>query len=86
LTASGQLYSWGRNKSSVLGNGVVNATPNISAEYPNSWDVPLITPVDPFGLKSHTVVTSPYCLLHPEGRFCNEYHVPKGPGSPEARQ
>jgi alpha-tubulin suppressor-like RCC1 family protein len=86
LTASGQLYSWGRNKSSVLGNGVVNATPEISAEYPNSWDVPLITPVDPWSLKKKKIVNSPYCMLHPDGHPCDQFRGPKNADSPAAGQ
>ncbi|HLI93968.1 MAG TPA: hypothetical protein VKU83_10175, partial [Puia sp.] len=38
-TATGQLYSWGRNKAGVLGNGIMSAAPEIEAKYPNSWDV-----------------------------------------------
>ena len=77
VTATGQLYSWGRNKGAVLGNGVVGASPDISAEYPNSWDVPMITAVDPFGLKKNKILTSPYCLLHPDGHPCDEYRGPR---------
>jgi alpha-tubulin suppressor-like RCC1 family protein len=74
-TATGQLYSWGRNKGSVLGNGVVGATPDILSVYPNSWDVTTVTAVDPFALKADTVVTSPYCLLHPDSSPCNQYQL-----------
>ena len=77
LTSTGQLYSWGRNKAAVLGNGVVGASPNITAEYPNSWDVPAVTAIDPFALKSNKIATSPYCLLHPDGKPCNEYRGPR---------
>lgn len=77
LTSTGQLYSWGRNKSSVLGNGVEGASPDITAEYPNSWDVPMITAVDPFALTKNKIVTSPYCLLHPDGHPCDQYRVRK---------
>ncbi len=75
LTASGQLYSWGRNKGSVLGNGIVGASNDILATYPNSWDVTKVTAVDPFSLKENKLVTSPYCLLHPDGTPCNQYKV-----------
>jgi alpha-tubulin suppressor-like RCC1 family protein len=74
-TATGQLYSWGRNKGGVLGNGVVGASPDIVAVYPNSWDVTEPTLVDPFILKENKIVTSPYCLLHPEGNPCSQYKV-----------
>jgi alpha-tubulin suppressor-like RCC1 family protein len=75
--SKGQLYSWGRNKNGVLGNGVVPSSPGIAASYPNSWDVPWITAVNPFGaLPNSTVSTSPYCLLNPNGSPCNQYKEP----------
>ena len=74
-TSSGQLYSWGRNKTGVLGNGVIGATSEIVAKYPNSWDVPLVTAVDPFSLHVNKVLTSPYCLLHPDESPCNQYRA-----------
>lgn len=75
-TATGQLYSWGRNKGGVLGNGVIGASPEIMSIYPTSWDVPAVTAIDPFALKTSVLSTSPYCLLHPEGSPCNEYRIP----------
>ena len=78
---NGQLYSWGRNKASVLGNGVMDPQPaygHIRANFPNSWDVPWITPVNPFALKKTMVVTSPHCVLHPDTASCAEYKVPEG--------
>ncbi|HEX9511994.1 MAG TPA: hypothetical protein VF939_15995 [Puia sp.] len=75
-TATGQLYSWGRNKGGVLGNGVVGASSEIMSVYPTSWDVPAVTAIDPFALTSSVLSTSPYCLLHPEGSPCNEYKIP----------
>jgi alpha-tubulin suppressor-like RCC1 family protein len=73
ITATGQLYSWGRNKGAVLGNGIVGATPEIMSVYPNSWDVTAVMPVDPFTLTKIKLVTSPWCLLHPEGAPCNQF-------------
>ena len=64
-SATGQLYSWGRNKAMVLGNGVVGATPAIQAIYPDSWEQPTITAVNPFSLTHVVNSTSPYCLLNP---------------------
>jgi alpha-tubulin suppressor-like RCC1 family protein len=61
-TSSGQLYSWGRNKGCVLGNGVMGCYPDVTSSYPNSWDVPLATAVDPLGLNKVTYVASPFCL------------------------
>jgi alpha-tubulin suppressor-like RCC1 family protein len=77
-TATGQLYSWGRNKSVVLGNQVVNATSDIQASYPDGWDQPTITAVNPFALTASTVYpsTCPYCLLNPTSSPCNEFTIP----------
>jgi alpha-tubulin suppressor-like RCC1 family protein len=75
ITSTGQLYSWGRNKGAVLGNGVVGATPDIMAVYPNSWDVTEVTPVDPFALTKIKLVTSPWCILHPKGSPCNQFEA-----------
>jgi alpha-tubulin suppressor-like RCC1 family protein len=73
VTSTGQLYSWGRNKGAVLGNGIVGATPDIMSVYPNSWDVTAATPVDPFALTKIKLVTSPWCILHPDGAPCNQF-------------
>ncbi|HWK04076.1 MAG TPA: T9SS type A sorting domain-containing protein [Puia sp.] len=60
-TADGQLYSWGRNKGAVLANGVMGCTPDVQADYPNSWDVTSPTAVNPFSLTRVNFVASPYC-------------------------
>jgi len=74
VDANGQLYAWGRNKGSVIGNGVVGATPDIVARFPNSWDVPMITAVNPFSLPPKIIKsTSPYCKLEPDSVPCNQY-------------
>ncbi len=71
-TTSGQIYSWGRNKGGVLGNGVVGCSADVVADYPNSWDVTVPTAVNPLGINSVTVVASPYCVKNPNGSPCNE--------------
>jgi len=71
-TADGQLYSWGRNKSAVLGNGVVSCSPDVAASYPNSWDVTTATPVNPLAQTKTTVVPSPYCMANPTTSPCNQ--------------
>jgi alpha-tubulin suppressor-like RCC1 family protein len=71
-TTSGQIYSWGRNKGGVLGNGVVGCSSDVVADYPNSWDVTVPTAVNPLGITSVTVVASPYCVKNPSGSPCNE--------------
>lgn len=73
------LFSWGRNKASVLGDGVEDADPvngNLASSYPNSWDRPWITEVDPFSLGALVQVSSPYCVDNPSGFPCNIYTIP----------
>jgi len=70
-TASGQLYSWGRNKGAVLGNGVVGCSSDVVGAYPNSWDVTLATAVNPLSLTSTTVGPCPYCVANPTSSPCN---------------
>jgi alpha-tubulin suppressor-like RCC1 family protein len=76
-TADGKLYSWGRNKTAVLGDGVyplaaggnLGVSSNMAATYPNSWDVPLATQVDPLTVKAKGV-NSPYCVANPNAKDC----------------
>jgi hypothetical protein len=77
-TATGQLYSWGRNKSTVLGNQVEGATSNLFATYPDGWDQPTITAVNPFAITTSTLFlsTCPYCVLNPTSSPCNGYTIP----------
>ena len=70
--ADGTLWSWGRNKGTILGNGIIACTPDVTASYPNSWDVTTATIVNPFTLKSTITVASPYCVANPNGSPCNE--------------
>ena len=74
--ATGQLYSWGRNKSLVLANGVDGATSDIEASYPDGWDQPTITAVNPFTLTKMNLSTCPYCLVNPGSSPCSEYKIP----------
>jgi alpha-tubulin suppressor-like RCC1 family protein len=75
-TADGTLYSWGRNKGCVLGNGVISCSPNITATYPDSWDVTTPTIVAPMALTATTIVACPYCLLHPGSSPCSDCAYP----------
>jgi alpha-tubulin suppressor-like RCC1 family protein len=75
-TADGTLYSWGRNKGCVLGNGVISCSPDVTATYPDSWDVTTPTVVAPMALTATTTVACPYCLLHPTSSPCNECTYP----------
>ena len=68
--ATGQLYSWGRNKSEVLSGGVVSATPDIDATYSDASNQPTITAVNPFTLKKIYPSTCPICLVNPNATAC----------------
>ncbi|HXB33669.1 MAG TPA: hypothetical protein VNV35_09615 [Puia sp.] len=81
VDANGQLYSWGRNKSGILANGVMEANPingSIASTYPNSWDVPYVTAINPFAATNTQTIqtTSPYCLGNPTSSPCNVYTIP----------
>jgi alpha-tubulin suppressor-like RCC1 family protein len=65
-----RLYSWGRNKTGNLGNGVYPATSTQAANLPNSWDVPLATRVDPLNLRTYRCVVSPFCAAYPADASC----------------
>ena len=76
-TTDGKLYSWGRNKTGTLGNCVYPLAANqnagtssqMSATYPNSWDQPTPTLVDPMSCTPKGV-NSPYCVAHPDAGSC----------------
>jgi alpha-tubulin suppressor-like RCC1 family protein len=77
LTDDGHLYSWGRNKTGTLGNGVYPLAANgnggkssqMSAQYPNSWDVTTPTLVEPFTVMPEGA-NSPFCIAHPDAGDC----------------
>lgn len=76
LENTGQLYSWGRNKGSILSNRVINAGFTINAHFANAWDLAWPTPVNPFNIPSGFTATCPYCVTHPSFDVCPEYVVP----------
>ena len=80
VDGNGQLYSWGRNKSGVLANGVVIGNwvnGMIDATYPNSLDVSYITAINPFAAPQTTIqTTSPLCLTTPTASYCSVYSIP----------
>ena len=81
VDANGQLYAWGRNKYGVQGNGVMDANPingNIGSVYPNSWDVPYVTAINPFPASGAQTIqsSSPYCLGNSTTSPCNVYSLP----------
>jgi alpha-tubulin suppressor-like RCC1 family protein len=80
VDANGQLYSWGRNKVGVLGNGFYEGdyiNGMLGSIYPNSWDVPYVTAINPFVTGGKTILaTSPICLQNPGANYCNLYVNP----------
>jgi alpha-tubulin suppressor-like RCC1 family protein len=70
LTADGTLYSWGRNKTGNLGNGVVAPNTQQAAQYPDSWDVLVPTAVTPLSMKQVTPVEAPYCAKYQDAGSC----------------
>ena len=78
LTADGTLYSWGRNKTGTLGNGVYPLSANgnlgtssqMAGEYPNSWDITKPTVVTPFTTQP-IGQNSPECVAHPDAADCH---------------
>lgn len=75
IDASGQLYSWGRNKGGPLGNGVVDPLDGWQT-YPNAMDVPWVTAVTPLAVTSNIKVSCPVCVTSPGGSPCNNYSIP----------
>ncbi len=77
-SVTGQLYSWGRNKSLVLCNGVLGASPDLQSTYPDGWEQPTITAVNPFALTTAAIFNStcPICLANPGAAACSSYPIP----------
>ncbi len=79
VDANGQLYSWGRNKNGVLANGVMEGdyvTGNIAATYPNSFDVPYVTAINPFEISETILSSSPECISVPGATACSAFTIP----------
>jgi alpha-tubulin suppressor-like RCC1 family protein len=74
--ATGQLYSWGRGKSEVLSDGLMGASPDLEATYPDGWNQPTITAVNPFTLKKIYPSTCPICMVNPGAAACSSYTIP----------
>ena len=79
IDANGQLYSWGRNKNGVLANGVIEGdyiSGGLGSLYPNSFDVPYITAINPFALTETIFSTSPLCISVPGANSCSVFPIP----------
>lgn len=71
-TADSVLYSWGRNKAIVLGNGFNNCSGNQAAIYPNSLDVTWPTIVSPLTVATVLKVSCPLCATTPGSTNCGD--------------
>lgn len=70
--ANDSLYFWGRNKGAIP-NGMVpvsSITGLLQSNFPNSWDVPPVTYIDPFSYPATIPQSSPWCKLHPTNSIC----------------
>lgn len=68
-TSDGRLYSWGRNKTANLGNGISPLNSQQAATYPNSWDVTVPTEVTPMTAPTKPT-SSPQCVRQPASPGC----------------
>jgi alpha-tubulin suppressor-like RCC1 family protein len=78
MTEDGRLFSWGRNKTADLGNGVLPTNSQQAAANPNSWDVTTPTEVNPF-TATDTPTNSPVCIQNPNADSCWCAEGPDGP-------
>jgi alpha-tubulin suppressor-like RCC1 family protein len=80
IDANNQLYSWGRNKSAILANGVEigdYVVGTLTSNYPNSLDVSYVTAINPFQANPKTIIsTSPLCITNPTASGCSLYATP----------
>lgn len=79
---TGQLYANGRNKVEIA-NGIVpgaQVSGQQQAIYPNSWDVPYITKLNPWSIPNTIQVPSPWCVTHPGTPACSLYPIPNVAG------
>jgi alpha-tubulin suppressor-like RCC1 family protein len=77
-TADGRLFSWGRNKTGNLGNGISPLNSQQAGAYPNSWDVTTPTEVDPMH-EPNKPTSSPQCIDNPDAGSCWCAGGPNGP-------
>ena len=78
MTEDGRFFSWGRNKTANLGNGILPRNSQQAAAYPNSWDVTTPTEVNPFTAVD-TPTDSPVCVQNPSASSCWCNNDPNGP-------
>lgn len=74
---NGQLYAWGRNKGSVITDGIRGASSTIVAGKQSSWDRFWPVPVNPFIQTASYPATSPACVVDAcTGSPCSSYSIP----------
>lgn len=76
--ATGQLYACGRNKGTVIPNGVVSCENfgDMASNYPNSWDMPFLTPINPYGVTTTIPASCPGCKTAVVTAFCSDCTIP----------
>lgn len=77
--SNGSLYSWGRNKGAILGNGIVHCSSSQASDYPNAFDVKIPTQVWPLKLTQAYAIPSPLCYSSPGATDCNTCTIPSAP-------
>jgi len=80
IDSTGQMYSFGRNKSTVVANQQVICNGTLESPYPNWGDVTWPTPVSPFTISTTYQSTCPLCLIHPDSPSCSVCSLPVNPG------
>lgn len=78
LDANGQLWASGRNKGTVIPNGVTSCENfgDMAANYPDSWDLPDLTPVTPYAVASTIPASCPGCKTGVVTSFCSDCTIP----------
>lgn len=76
IDSTGQLRTVGRNKSSVLCDGVVPNPSRVESDFPQSWDRYYFTKQNPFALSQVWLSPSPICKLYPDSADCGDYAIP----------
>jgi len=79
IRAGGRLYAVGRNKGSVLADGISEGSPSngaLGSNYANSWDRTFLTEIFPFSGGTTAYSTSPWCISNPGATGCNVYSPP----------
>lgn len=76
LDVNGNLYCWGRDKSSPLALGQVPCSSSQDANMANSMDRNWPTLVNPWAVTSAVVTPSPYCPPNPTAATCVDCPIP----------